>query len=237
MCLILRCYSTKKKLYSRAPPLLPPQYKYSPYQYQSSSDEESGGTVVDEELEEEIEEEEEYYSDHSTPRYDLPYQNNSDYLDLVQELEETLQNRSRARVKRAMKEFEHKSKYNRPLEKPIIKYDETSESEEPLIQKISELNEKRKCCVSGKNCTCGKRKEKQLKCNLRAKSKSRSKSRNSRRPKKHLEKSRWQMDSNSGQWFKVSELYPKRKNVISRSPSPNEFCPYDCNCCVSKNYR
>lgn len=69
---------------------------------------------------------------------DLPYQNNDDYLDLVQELEETLHSRNRNRVKRAMHEFESRSKQNKPLEKPIIDYDETGDSEE-VIRKIDRL--------------------------------------------------------------------------------------------------
>lgn len=150
---------------------------------------------------------------------------------MIHELEETLQNRSKLRVKRAMREFEHRSRYNKALDRPIIKYDETSETEEPLMQKISEISEKRKCCVTGEECTCRRQKEHRQKICTRSKPRRRSKSANGRRGAK----THWQMDSKSGEWFKVSELYPKHRGESSRSPSPKkEYCPRDCNCCIKK---
>nr|CAI5853859.1 unnamed protein product [Callosobruchus analis] len=59
-------------------------------------------------------------------------------------LEEALACRNRNRVRRAIQEFEQRSRLNKPLERPIIDYDDTSGSEEPLIEKLSQLRNSRK---------------------------------------------------------------------------------------------
>lgn len=93
--------------------------------------------------------EDEYYNDN------LQYQNRDDYYELVQELEDTLVNRNRNRVRRAMHEFEQRSRMNRPLERPITNYDEPSGSEECVLRKLTLVrtsNKPKERC----QCRCGR---------------------------------------------------------------------------------
>lgn len=202
-----------------------------PYQYQQSNSDTTSSEEDQEETyeDEEYAEEEDHYCNSPGPyQDDLTYQNNEDYLDLVQELQETLHNRSRNRVHRAMKEFEHRSKYNKPLERPIINYDETSESEEPIIQKIYFLTDKKKKNI----CTPCVKPPKEEPCRrFRRKSKSprrRSKSPNYLRRNTRRDKTHWQMNQDTGEWYKLDGKHRSRK---SRTPSPQTgFNRYDCTC-------
>ncbi|KAJ8924160.1 hypothetical protein NQ315_006944 [Exocentrus adspersus] len=211
----------------------PPVYR--PPVYETSSSE---GADDDEE------------SDYYSPRPnnpELPYQNSDDYLDLVQELEETLQSRNRNRVRRAMQEFERRSKYNKPLEKPIIDYDQTSESEEPIIQKITQLTCEKKRCCAGDMCVCRREtRPKPVVREMNPRPRVRAGSATFKNQQQRVGgKTRWQMDTNSGEWYKVcdnqqrfgkSRRKPTVEGLRSKSPSPRRACPHDCNCCASKKY-
>ncbi|KAL1513928.1 hypothetical protein ABEB36_003266 [Hypothenemus hampei] len=143
---------------------------------------------------------------------DLPYQNKDDYLGLVEELQDTLHSRNRNRVRRTMKEFEMKSKQNKPLEKPIIDYDETSESEEPLMRKL----EKKICCTSDKcNCTKGKMFISPI----------------PRRGNKLS--SHWTIDPSSGEWLKLG----KRPMRGRRGDNDENDDIYNCPCCCEHRYQ
>ncbi|CAG9764438.1 unnamed protein product [Ceutorhynchus assimilis] len=145
---------------------------------------------------------------------DLPYQNNEEYLQLVEELQDTLHSRNRNRVKRAMQEFEARSKQNKPLEKPIINYDETSDSEEPIIRKIDQLRVGKIICCAGDKCTCGKMKLTTPK--PRRHQRRREKLDVDERP------SHWTMDPGSGEWQKANR---------SRMTKDEEFKHHcTCNC-------
>ncbi|ENN78198.1 hypothetical protein YQE_05350, partial [Dendroctonus ponderosae] len=153
------------------------------------------------------------YSNPDPNLSDLPYQNNEEYLELVQELQDTLHSRNRNRVKRAMQEFEDRSKQNKPLDKPIINYDETSESEEPIIRKIDQMRIGRK--MSGA--------EQQPK---RPKPPAYPR----REPDKFAPEERpshWTMDPGSGEWLKgVKNGKPKGRRMAQ-----GEFeCNCSCNC-------
>ncbi|KAF2893369.1 hypothetical protein ILUMI_12803 [Ignelater luminosus] len=54
---------------------------------------------------------------------DLVYQNTNEFMDLVNELGETLSQRNKARVRKAMREFEIMSSQNKNLEKPVFDSD------------------------------------------------------------------------------------------------------------------
>ncbi|KAF7278584.1 hypothetical protein GWI33_008203 [Rhynchophorus ferrugineus] len=154
---------------------------------------------------------------------DLPYQNNDDYLELVEELQDTLHSRNRNRVRKAMQEFEIKSKQNQPLEKPIINYDEASESEEPIIKRITEMKSARRTCCAGDKCTCYAHKD----LSRSHKPKDRTKKDNNGNP---IERpSHWTMDPASGEWFKGCKCAkyrgPKNKNY----PEQNQ-----CSCCATR---
>ncbi|CAH0551608.1 unnamed protein product [Brassicogethes aeneus] len=90
--------------------------------------------------------------------YNLPYQNNDDYIDLIEELEEKLVKRNRNRVRRTMLEFENRSKQNKPLEKPILNHDEISESDEPILENLCEFKKRKQktktCPKTFKKPTC-----------------------------------------------------------------------------------
>lgn len=216
------CRSCAKKRKSPPPPI-PRQYR--PVKYESSTSSEP------EDEEEDDEEGDDYYNDPHSNRHDLPYQNNDDYLDLVQELEETLQSRNRNRVRRAMQEFEHRSRYNKPLEKPIIDYDETSESEEPIIQKISQLTSEKQRCCGGDICTCRRARPTPEK---RSQPKQRLKKNTGKMCKGEESKTHWQMDVNSGEWYKVSGNQQRYK--VQRRSTPSPPCHHDCTCCGTKSF-
>lgn len=140
----------------------------------------------------------------------LPYQNNDDYLDLVQELEETLHSRNRNRVKRAMHEFESRSKQNKPLERPIIDYDESGDSEE-VIRKIDQLRGD-KVSVKSKGFKSGLRYGRG-------------------------QGSRWRMDPDSGEWQKNDSTQTKptpSPGGKSREVQAGDRCYCSCNC--QRNY-
>lgn len=218
-------------------PSIPSAYEpHSNYNGPSSSSSSSSSQNDEDEEEtfqcqEDFETESPYHSDYSPRRNELAYQNNEDYLDLVQELEETLQNRSRNRVHRAMREFERRSKYNKPLDRPIINYDETSESEEPLIQRIYYLTDRKKKCT---NPFCRKKKDDEEFHEVDKSSTLTHRRRGSKSPKKPRknttkDKTRWQMDQKTGEWFKVDDISRRKK---PRSPSPRRgFRQNDCSCC------
>ncbi|KAJ8955684.1 hypothetical protein NQ318_008555 [Aromia moschata] len=220
---------------SRKPrPVSNPPYRCPPPEFESDSSEFS-----------DVPDEDDYYEDH-TKRFDLPYQNSDDYLELVQELEETLQSRNRNRVRRAMQEFEHRSRCNKPLDQPILNYDETSESEEPIIEKLTQLTSERRRCCGGKCAPAG---GVRLAASGRAATARGGRGRSlglggysgRSRPPDPCIKTRWQLDKNSGEWYKVTEV-PQRclGGRRSRTPSPRrDYCPHNCKCCGSKrhNYR
>ncbi|CAH1107601.1 unnamed protein product [Psylliodes chrysocephalus] len=178
----------------------------------------------------------------------LPHQNSEEYEDLVQELEESLQIRSRNRVKRALLEFERKSSCNKPLEKPIINYEEASESEEPLIRKISELREKRKKihksfpCRGKACCTYRLKNDKEQNINQVASSKfqacvSRLSSIKNDKPVKcqSVQTSRkprlattWRQDKETGEWYKINAPLSNIPNLL-----PCQKTPHFCNCAFS----
>lgn len=54
---------------------------------------------------------------------DLVYQNTNEFMNLVSELGETLSQRNKARVRKAMREFEIMSRQNKNLEKPVFDSD------------------------------------------------------------------------------------------------------------------
>lgn len=205
------------------------------------------GIAKEEDEDEEIQEEEDdtypeedynegrYFSNRSPYTNSLAYQNNEDYLDLVQELEETLQNRSRNRVHRTMREFEHRSRYNKPLEKPIINYDETSESEEPIIQKICYLTDKKRKKTSYLPCKKPPNDEVYYRPGRQSKSpRPRSKSPPYLRRTAKRDNTHWQLDQKTGEWYKVKGKARPRK---SRTPSPLK-CSQRCDCsCGNHNYR
>ncbi|CAH1164743.1 unnamed protein product [Phaedon cochleariae] len=209
------------------PPPIPRDFSSSDEQEEEEEDEET-------DIDEENEDLDGFTSDGSRIHRDLPYQNNDEYLELVQELEETLQNRNRNRVKRAMKEFENKSRYNRPLEQPIINYEEPSESEEPIIRRISELNEKRISRCQGDCCGC--RKEDQPTFQLKLKRPT-SKPNKSKKFSGGDRQARWQMDNKSGEWFKVGENDPPKFRNAPKLVTPrgrlNEL-PCGCSCSCGK---
>lgn len=60
----------------------------------------------------------------ATDFMDLAYQNNNEYLGLVHELEDTLSQRNKERVRKTMMQFEYLSRNNKSLEKPIVNYDD-----------------------------------------------------------------------------------------------------------------
>lgn len=220
-----RCHSKKVKPLS---PPIPAPRQYRPALSESTTSEEEDEEKEIYEDEEYVEDDDCYYSDRSPYRDDLPYQNNEEYLDLVQELEETLQNRSKNRVHRAMREFEHRSRYNKPLEKPIINYDETSESEEPIIQKIYYLTDKKKQSTyppyrkpsNEETCRRPRRKSKSPRGHSKSPPHLR---RDTKRNKIH-----WQMDLKTGEWYRMEANRRRRK---SRSPSPlKSYKAYDCSC-------
>lgn len=70
-------------------------------------------------------------SSKNTNVMDLAYQHNDEYLELVQELEDTLSQRNKERVRRTMREFEIMSRQNRNLEKPIFDDEEPIEMPKP----------------------------------------------------------------------------------------------------------
>lgn len=79
---------------------------------------------------------------------DLAYQNNDEYLELVHELEDTLSQRNKERVRRTMREFEIMSSQNKNLEKPIF------DDEEPLHKpKPSRLHRRKAPCRTD-TCRC-----------------------------------------------------------------------------------
>uniref|UniRef100_A0A6P7FT66 Myb-like protein D isoform X2 n=1 Tax=Diabrotica virgifera virgifera TaxID=50390 RepID=A0A6P7FT66_DIAVI len=159
---------------------------------------------------------------------DLPYQNSDQYINLVQELEEKLQSRNKSRVQRTLQEFERRSRLNKPLEKPVINYEETSESEEPLIRAISELARKRNedhknfPCKGKACCTCilpAEKNEIEIKSNY---------SNNKPRIKT---KSHWKQDGTNGTWYRTSKNLPEHVNVTANSV--NKFshnCGCSCTC-------
>lgn len=175
---------------------------------------------VGEDGEEDVHEEEEedynngrYYSDRRCHRNLLAYQNNECYLDLVQELEETLQNRSRKRFHRT---------------KNVFDCHETSESEEPIKQRICYLNDKTKNYPS-----CRKPPNEDVLCSASRQSKS-PRRRSKSPPCFRRTKNRDSIDRKTGEWFKVEEK-PIRKISITSSP-PKCFQRYDCTC-ENQNYR
>nr|XP_023022489.1 uncharacterized protein LOC111510781 isoform X2 [Leptinotarsa decemlineata] len=205
-------------------PFRPPEYTAH---YETSSSDER---IEDDEEDFEEDDSDGYTSEGSRKHPDLPYQNNEEYLELVQELEETLQSRNRNRVHRAMKEFEYKSKYNRPLERPIINYGEASESEEPIMRKISELTEKRRLC-KGDCCPCRKGDPQNRQAPQPPRMKPQTvKTWNSPKPTL-MEQTRWQMDKNSGEWFKTCQNLPKHAVPPgSLSPKREPCCGCSCSC-------
>ncbi|XP_066262197.1 uncharacterized protein [Euwallacea similis] len=154
---------------------------------------------------------------------DLPYQNNEYYLQLVHELQDILHSRNRKRVKRTMQEFENKSKQNKPLERPIINYDETSESEEPILRKIDQIRRNIKACCTENRCNyCAEKKKGKFEGVERR-----------RRFGGEPRQGHWTMNSDSGNWQKKNL---KRKG--RREPSnKDEFQQCDCSCNCGHRYQ
>ncbi|XP_050305805.1 uncharacterized protein LOC126742959 isoform X2 [Anthonomus grandis grandis] len=138
---------------------------------------------------------------------DLPYQNNEEYLELVQELQDTLHTRTSNRVKKAREAFENRSKQNKPLEKPVINYDETDESEEPIMRRIDQLRTDRKMCCAKEKCGCKK---------------------NSYPPRRSSDSERsssWMMDPGSGEWHRNGKQSRRR-----RQEEQEDECECNCTC-------
>lgn len=91
------------------------------------------------------------YSDSSknSNMIDLAYQNNDEYMDLVQELEDTLSQRNKERVRRTMREFEIMSSQNKNLEKPIFDDDEPAHD-----GKLNKLQRRKGLQTHRKDCRC-----------------------------------------------------------------------------------
>ncbi|XP_057664190.1 uncharacterized protein LOC130898727 [Diorhabda carinulata] len=163
-----------------------------------------------------------YHENRPTRHRGLPYQTNDQYMDLVQELEETLQTRNKTRVQRARNEFEYKSRLNEPLEKPIIDYEEPSDSEETLIKKISELAEKRRIdhnrfpCKGKACCNCV------LKNDVKY---ARSSSKPTVKPPKKKKK-QWVLNNKTGEWYKA----PSGDSIMNKRESLNKNHECGCNC-------
>ncbi|XP_030764756.1 uncharacterized protein LOC115888990 isoform X2 [Sitophilus oryzae] len=154
---------------------------------------------------------------------DLPYQDNEDYLELVQELQDTLHTRNRNRVRKTMQEFEKRSKQNKPLEKPIIDYDQASESEEPIIKKIEELKTCKKMCCAGDKCTCQSKRDAPKTGSL-GKEKA-----NVQDLREDVERpSHWTMDPGSGEWYKDHKDSKSRGSKSSRNSSDVRECFCKC---------
>ncbi|XP_072379441.1 uncharacterized protein [Diabrotica undecimpunctata] len=197
-----------------------------PLEYDVSCSEDDLDLVVEEQSDQFFDSDD---SERALSRYnDLPYQNSDQYIKLVQELEERLQSRNKSRVQRTLQEFERRSRLNKPLEKPVINYEETSESEEPLIKAISELAKKRNedhknfPCKGKACCTCilpAEKNEIEIKSNY---------SNNKPRIKT---KSHWKQDRTNGAWYRTSKHLPKQINVTSYSANKfNHDCGCSCTC-------
>ncbi|CAG9861932.1 unnamed protein product [Phyllotreta striolata] len=201
-----------------------------------------GPSVVEEDCEDELElvvDQSDGDSSEGSAGYyeELPYQNNEEFEDLVQELEDSLQVRSKNRVQRTLRQFEERSKFNRPLEKPIIDYDEESESEEPIMRKISELTEKRRQmhksfpCKGRACCTYKQLDDKELGGKFAPKpvrkyqvQQQHQQVRASRKIRSN--RSRWRQDSETGEWYKV----PGRVNDCGTSYKNEHVCSCTCTC-------
>ncbi|CAG9829964.1 unnamed protein product [Diabrotica balteata] len=200
-----------------------------PLEYDVSCSEDDLDLVIEEQSDQFFDSDD---SERVLSRYnELPYQNSNHYINLVQELEEKLQSRNKSRVQRTLQEFERRSRLNKPLEKPVINYDETSESEEPLIKAISELAKKRNedhknfPCKGKACCTCilpAEKNEIEIKSNY---------SNNKPRIKTQ---SHWKQDGTNGAWYRTAKNLPKHVNTTSYST--NKFS-HDCGCsCTCGKY-
>ncbi|CAH1957833.1 unnamed protein product [Acanthoscelides obtectus] len=166
----------------------------------------------------------------------LSYQDNEEYQELLMELEEALACRNRNRVRRAIQEFEHRSRLNKPLERPIIDYDETSRSEEPLIEKLSQLRNSRKNGRQRERLGCSRRSQSRGEKEYQQEEYSRPlSSKGQYRTASKTEeprRSKWKMDE-TGEWYKS----PRSLKRSSRSSSPRKGYHDDmCACCVCKVY-
>lgn len=166
------------------------------------------------------------YSGSSTNMMDLAYQNNEDYEELVHELEDTLSQRNKERVRRTMREFEIMSSQNRNLERPI--FDDEEIVETPRLQKPPR--------AKTSPCRCPKREPAKLTKHERCPERCCPERCPERRPPKHQmsygyvegmvrnmdpngrsselsarypkfkktnSSSKWQMDHRTGEWYKV----------------------------------
>lgn len=164
---------------------------------------------------------------------DLAYQNNEEYVDLVQELEDTLSQRNKERVRRTMRQFEIMSRQNKNLDKPIFDDDDVVVPSRPKSPQ--------------KPCRCHTR---------RQQSREKSPRRHHHRPERDNRRcshqmssgyvedivrnmdpngeavqeqtkkypkfkrsqgiSRWQLDKQSGEWYKVYDEYGQ--------PLPHDRC-------------
>ncbi|VEN53102.1 unnamed protein product [Callosobruchus maculatus] len=166
----------------------------------------------------------------------LSYQDNEEYQELLTELEEALACRNRNRVRRAIQEFEQRSRLNKPLERPIIDYDDTSGSEEPLIEKLSQLRNSRKANRRRADRPSATRRrsktreeneysheEQTTPCSSGRQFRTGSKREGSRLPK-------WKMDE-AGEWYKS----PRTLKRSSGSSSPRkDYHTEICGCCACK---
>lgn len=176
---------------------------------------------------------------------DLVYQHTEEYLDLVNELGETLSLRNKKRVETTIREFEFLSRQNKTLNKPLFD-DEDGETEN--------VDKKIHCCC----CACCKR-PRTCQPILSSKAKSdRDAMRLSSRPHKFVKQPpihtnhptdqpiRWQRDHRTGRWYKIcnnTDFEDKlsrpsaklRYNSVSSSSSHHQkICKCD-NCCTRYN--
>ncbi|XP_045470431.1 uncharacterized protein LOC123677756 isoform X3 [Harmonia axyridis] len=148
-------------------------------------------------------------------RLGLPYQNNDEYKRLVRELEEKLVARNRERVRKTMREFEKCSTRNQNLRRPVL-YDDSSCGEEPILTKIVHLKAGdaenkgayRRVCPPSSPKRQSVAKEMNTVETMQREVKPRMQ-RMAPRPSRYCyEKDpiHWQMDTATGEWYRVSDV-------------------------------
>jgi hypothetical protein len=160
---------------------------------------------------------------YTTDFFDLPYQNNEEYLKLLRELEKKLIARNKARVRRTMMEFEKRSRQNHNSDAQSRSY---RCDDDCLLRKLQTRSHKENIC-----CKCGR--HKRVNSDILQNEKrweemdfegavqgSDNCIQTPRRVERSLHKSHWQLDPRSGEWVKVSCF---QQTDFSRPPPHGDF--------------
>lgn len=190
---------------------------------------------------------------------DLAYQNNEEYVDLVQELEDTLSQRNKERVRRTMRQFEIMSRQNKNLDKPIFDDDDAMMPPRPKSPpnpcrchpKPHQSREKsprrhhhrpdrdHKRCSHQMSSGYVEDIVRNMDPNVEA---VQEQSKKYPKFKRSQGISRWQLDKQSGEWYKVYDEYGQpmpHDRCICGNRRKEEFCrgPRGYKCCKCGYYR